>query len=96
MIHLKNKLWCTLREKPHTHEEMLNRCEKHLVYLGFGIFLRLVKRPPHTLDMLPVLGTVSSDDPVTQRKLLHQIGMTIKTESGFTGITSRTKTAKYP
>ena len=39
MIHLKNKLWCTLHEKPHSHEEMLNHCEKHLVYLGFGIFL---------------------------------------------------------
>ena len=28
MIHLKNKLWCTLCEKPHTHEEILNCCEK--------------------------------------------------------------------
>ena len=96
MIHLKNKLWCTLHEKPHSHEEMLNHCEKHLVYLGFGIFLQLEKRPPHTLDMLPILGTVSSDDPVIQRKLLHQIGMTIKTESGFTGTTSVAKTVKGP
>ena len=96
MIHLKNKLWCTLCEKPHSHEEMLNHCEKHLVYLGFGIFLHLEKRPPQTLDMLPILGTVSSDDPATQRKLLHQIGMTFKTESGFTGITSVAKTVKYP
>ena len=46
--------------------------------------------------MLPILGTVSSDDPVTQRKLLHQIGMTIKTESGFTGTTSVAKTVKCP
>ena len=96
MIHLKNKLWCTLREKPHSHEEMLNHCEKHLVYLGFDIFLRLEKRLSRTLDMLPILGTVSSDGPVTQRKLLHQIGMTIKTESGFTGTTSVAKTVKRP
>ena len=46
--------------------------------------------------MFLILGTVSSDDPVTQRKLLHQIGMTIKTESGFTSTTSVTKTAKCP
>ena len=46
--------------------------------------------------MLPILGTVSSDDPVTQRKHLHQIGMTIKTESEFTGTTSVAKTVKRP
>ena len=46
--------------------------------------------------MMPILGTVSSDDPVTQRKLLHQIGMTIKPESGFTGTTPMAKTVKCP
>ena len=46
--------------------------------------------------MLPILGTVSSDDPATQRKLLHQIGMTIKTESALTGTTPVAKTAKHP
>ena len=96
MVHLKNKLWCTLCDKPQSHEEMLNRCEKHLVYLSFGIFLHLEKRPPQTLDMLLILGTVSSDDPATQRKLLHQIGVTIKTKSGFTGTTSAAKTVKHP
>ena len=75
---------------------MLNHCEKHLVYLGFGIFLHLEKRPQQTLDMLPILGTVSSDDPATQRKLLQQIGMTIKTESEFTGTTPVAKTVKHP
>ena len=58
MVHLKNKLWCTLHDKPQSHEEMLNCCEKHLVYLGFGIFLHLENRPPPTLDTLPILGTV--------------------------------------
>ena len=96
MVHLKNKLWCTLHDKPQSHEEMLNHCEKHLVYLGFGIFLCLEERPPPTLDMLPILCTVSSDDPATQRELLHHIGMTIKTESGLAGTTQVAKTAKYP
>ena len=95
MIHLKNKLWCKLRDKPQSHEEMLNCCEKHLVYLSFGIFLCLEKRPPPTLDMLPILGTVSSDDPATQRELLYCVGVTIKTKSAFTGTTPAAKTAKH-
>ena len=48
------------------------------------------------MGRLLILGTVSSDDPVTQRKLLHQIGMTIKTESGFTGTALVAKTVKCP
>ena len=96
MVHLKNKLWCTLHDKPQSHEEMLNRCEKHLVYLGFGIFLHLEKRKPPTLETLPILGIVSSDDPATQRELLHHVGVTIKTKSAFTGTTPSAKMAKHP
>ena len=44
MVHLKdNKVWCTLNNWPNTNDEILECCEKHLVYLGFGIFLCLVK-----------------------------------------------------
>ena len=95
MVHLKNKLWGTLHDKPQSHKEMLNRCEKHFVYLNFGIFLHLEKRPP-TLDMLPILGTVSSDDPATQRELLYCVGVTIKTKSAFTRTTPAAKMAKHP
>ena len=96
MVHLKNKLSCTLCDKPQSHEEMLNHCEKHLVYLSPGIFLHLEKRPPCTLDALPILGTISSDDPATQRELLHCVGVTIKAESAFTGTTPMPKLSKHP
>ena len=33
MVHLKNKLWCTLRDKPQSHEEMLNCCE-NILYIS--------------------------------------------------------------
>ena len=66
MVHLKNnKLWSTLCKKPQSHKEMVDCCEKHLVYLSFGIFLCLKKRSPPILETMPILGTVSSDDPAT-------------------------------
>ena len=38
-IHLKSqKLWCTLHELPLLHDELVERCSIHLVYMGFGIF----------------------------------------------------------
>ena len=96
MVHLKNKLWCTLCEKPQSHEEIFDRCEKHLVYLGFGIFLCLKKRSPPILDTMPILGTVSSDDPDTQIELLHSVGIKIKVESAFTGTTPTPKMVRHP
>ena len=69
---------------------------KNILYILALASSCIWKRPPQTLDMLPILDTVSSDDPATQRKLLHQIGITIKTESGFTGTTLVAKTVKYP
>ena len=86
MVHLKNnKIWSTLHEKPQSHEEMVDRCEKHLVYLGFDIFLHLEKRSPPILVTMPILGTVLSHDPATKQELLHSVGMKIKPESAFTG-----------
>ena len=39
MVHLHNyRIWSTLQEAPMTHEALLERCDKHLIYLGFGIF----------------------------------------------------------
>ena len=96
MVHLKTKMWCTLCDKPQSHKEMLNCCEKHLVYLGFDIFLHLEKKPLPTLDTLLILGTVSSDDPATQKELLHCVGVTIKAESAFTGTTPMPSMSKYP
>ena len=45
-VHLRNnKIWCTLQNVPTSHYELQNQCEQHLVYLGYGIFLRMQRRP---------------------------------------------------
>ena len=64
------------------HQELIKRCDKHLAYLGFRIFLRLNERPPP----LNILGTVSGSDPETQQLLLASVSKQIKLE--FTGTTS--------
>ena len=39
-IHLKNgKTWSTLRAIPIHHMELMHRCDIHLTYFGFGIYL---------------------------------------------------------
>ena len=39
-IHLRNgKVWSTLHATPILHNELIERCEMHLAYLGFGILL---------------------------------------------------------
>ena len=60
-------------------------CEQHLVYLGYGIFLCMQRRP-----IAPViLGTVNGADPATQQLLLASVGKSIKSEIGLTGTTDR-------
>ena len=60
-IHLKNgKTWSTLRAVPIHHEELMSRCDMHLTYFGFGIFLRLIRQQHPILD---ILGTIYSDHP---------------------------------
>ena len=71
-----------LKEIPKMHQELIKRCDKHLAYLGFGIFLRLNERPPS----LNIIGTVSGSDPETQQLLLASVSKQIKPE--FTGTTS--------
>ena len=42
-IHLKNgKIWSTLHVVLIHHAKMMSRCDIHMVYFSFGIFLRLV------------------------------------------------------
>ena len=74
-IHLKNgRMWSTLRSVPVDHDEHVNLCDLHLVYLGFGAFLRLIPRP--ALDTkecnLPILGYVVAEDPETQMELTRK------------------------
>ena len=59
---------------PLDHDEHVSMCDLHLVYLGFGAFLRLVPRP--VLDIkegdLPILGHVVGEDPETQNGLMRK------------------------
>ena len=60
-IHLKNGKTCSiLRAVLILHEELISRCDIHLTYFGFGIFLRLIRRQHPIPD---ILGTIYSDNP---------------------------------
>ena len=83
-MHLRNnKIWCTLQNVPTSHYELQNQCEQHLVYLGYGIFLHMQRRP----TIPAILGTVSGEDPATQQLLLASVGKTIKSDIELTGTT---------
>ena len=70
VVHLKNnKLWSTLKTIPATHSELLNICDQHIAYLGFGIFLRLEQKP----IQVRILGTITGADHETQQLLLQSI-----------------------
>ena len=70
VVHLRNnKLWSTLKMIPATHSELLNICDQHLAYLGFGIFLRLERKP----IQVRILGTNTGADHETQQLLLQSI-----------------------
>ena len=69
-IHLKaHKLWCTLHELPLLHNELVERCSIHLLYMGFGIFLRLKCRLTPLMPTPPILGHITSDDPQVRASL---------------------------
>ena len=67
-------MWSTLQSVPLNHDEHVGMCDLHLVYLGFGAFLRLV--PRLALDTkgyeLPILGHVVGEDPKTHIELLKK------------------------
>ena len=74
-IHLKEgRMWSTLRSVPVDHDEHVNLCDLHLVYLGFGAFLRLIPRPALITEEcdLPILGYVVAEDPKTQMELTRR------------------------
>ena len=43
-IHTKNGMWSSLYEDPQTHQEYIERCNLHLLYLGFGVYAELEAR----------------------------------------------------
>ena len=59
VLHMKhNKVWSTLKDMPASHDELIQQCDKHLVYLGLGIFLQLKEHVPFN-----ILGTITGQDP---------------------------------
>ena len=92
LVHLKdNKYWCTLQDVPSTHDAILAKCERHLMYLGFGIFLRLENRTTPR-----AIGTITSDDPAMQKKLLIQVQQSMQLTPSFTGMTNLHVRMKIP
>ena len=75
-VHLKhNKIWSTLNHKPSSHNELMRQCDKHLAYLGLGIFLELKERTPFN-----IIGTITGEDPETHKHLLASVTQPIKLE----------------
>ena len=56
------------------HDEHVNLCDLHLVYLGFGAYLRLIPRPALVTKEcdLPILGYIVAEDPETQMELTRK------------------------
>ena len=80
-IHLcGGKMWSTLQIVPTNHDELLKHCDLHLVYMGFGIFLRLIRRPSMDANITVTLGEITSNDPNT----LATLAAKIKQEQEFT------------
>ena len=41
-VHLnENRIWSTLEAIHSSHDDLMQQCDKHLVYLGLGVFLQL-------------------------------------------------------
>ena len=60
-VHLSNnRVWSTLEVMPTSHDDLMQQCNKHLVYLGLGVFLQLKEHPT-----INILGTVTGQDPET-------------------------------
>ena len=70
-----NKVWSKLKDRPASHDELIQQCDKHLVYLELGIFLQLKECAP-----FKILGTITGQDPETHKCLLASITQSIKHE----------------
>ena len=75
-VHLSNnRVWSTLEVMPTSHDDLMQQCNKHLVYLGLGVFLQLKECPT-----INILGTVTGQDPETQKLLVASVTQSIKQE----------------
>ena len=84
-IHTKNGIWSSLYEDPQTHQEYIQRCNLHLLYLGFGVYAELKARTqviqyeifgvPELLPVEvnvnePAVGTLSVNETDTLQNLI--------------------------
>ena len=75
-VHLSNnRAWSTLEVMPTLHDDLMRQCNKHLVYLGLGVFLQLKEHPT-----VNILGTVTGQDPGTHKLLVASVTQSIKQE----------------
>ena len=75
-VHLSNnRVWSTLEVMPTSHDDLMRQCNKHLVYLGQGVFLQLKEHPT-----VNILGTVTGQDPETHKLLVASVTQSIKQE----------------
>ena len=75
-VHLSNnRVWSTLEVMPTLHDDLMQQCNKHLVYLGLGVFLQLKEHPT-----INILGTVIGQDPETHKLLVASVTQLIKQE----------------
>ena len=93
-IHLQDgNIWSTLRMKPSDHDKLLELCDLHLVYMGFGIFLRLIRHTPMDTHVSITIGEITSDDP----GMLANLACKIKQEQEFMGTMPKLQsTSKRP
>ena len=76
VVHMRNnKMWSTLQDMPTSHDELIQQCDKHLVYLGLGVFFQLKERVT-----VNILGTVTGQDPKTHKLLVASVSQLIKHE----------------
>ena len=75
-VHLSNnRVWSTLEVRPTLHDDLMQQCNKHLIYLGLGVFLQLKECPT-----INILGTVTGQDPETDKLLVASVTQSIKQE----------------
>ena len=71
-IHLKdNLMWSALRNPPPKHDDHVNMCDLHLIYLGFGAFICLVPKQVPDYKDFTILGQITAEDPTT----LHELNL---------------------
>ena len=78
LIHLsRNRTWSTHHGNP-SHDEIVDKCEFHLIYLGRGIYAELVKRDHPLVELNNkggtkslVIGTLTTVESSVVNKLVH-------------------------